>query len=334
MSVNNNLQVGSGRIRVAKFTASGSWTAPAGVFSIQALAVGGGGGGGASKSTNSATSETGGGGGGGGVVDGMFPVVPGTTYTVTIGTGGAGANTTTAAGSNGTDTTFGSLFTAPGGQGGVTDSNGTRVSPTSNPGGSMGGWGRQSGATDTISSGHGCGAATPIIPVSADSTSAVDDIFQPSQLTFFNGISNVTVPIVHRYEQEVGGILTILQNTDTNTTHYNGVKRNVAIYFPANSTYFSPGFAWKGLGAGGASLLTTHKANASASWIHFIEPSAGKVAATSTTTPNANTFSINGTNGMQNTGAGGGGSASGGTISTVSSGGNGGSGYVEVVWVE
>lgn len=334
MSVNNNLQVGSGRIRTAKFTASGSWTAPAGVFSIQALAVGGGGGGGASKSTNVNTSETGGGGGGGGVVDGMFPVVPGTTYTVTIGTGGAGANTTTAAGSNGTDTTFGSLFTAPGGQGGVTDSVGTRVSPTSNPGGSMGGWGRQSGATDTTSSGHGCGAATPIIPVSADSAGSVGDVFQASQLTFFNGIANVTVPIIHRYEENTGGILGILQNTDTNTTYYNGVKRNVTINFPSNSTYFSPGYAWKGLGAGGASLLTTHKPNATASWIHAIEPSAGRVEATSTVTPNANTFSISGTSGKANTGAGGGGSASGGTIATISSGGTGGSGYVEVVWVE
>jgi len=333
MSVNNNLQVGSGRIRTAKFTASGSWTAPAGVFSIQALAVGGGGGGGAAKSGGTNYANMGGGGGGGGVVDSIFPVVPGTTYTVTIGTGGAGANTSTSAGSNGTDTTFGSLFTAPGGQGGVSDIATTRVSPTSNPGGSMGGWGRNGygAANDTVSAGHGCGAATPIIPVAGESVSGA--FFSTAMLTYFNGISNVSTPMIHTYVKQVAQNLTILQNTDSNTTYYSGVKRTAAVQFPANSTYFSPGNSWKGLGAGGASVLSIYKVSDPISWTLFVDPTAGLVLTTSGSSP-VTAQALSGTSGKANTGSGGGGSLAGGSNTSLANGGTGGSGYVEVSWVE
>ena len=71
------------------FTNGGTctWTAPAGVTSVRALIVGGGGGGG---------SWVGGGGGGGGVVDQNVTVTPGTAYPIVIGSGGAGATTTSA----------------------------------------------------------------------------------------------------------------------------------------------------------------------------------------------------------------------------------------------
>lgn len=334
MSVNNNLQTGSGRIRVAKFTASGSWVAPAGVYSIRALAVGGGGGGGATKAGSSSVNFTGGGGGGGGVVDDIFPVVPGTTYTVTIGTGGAGANTTTAAGSNGTDTTFGSLFTAPGGQGGVTNSSGTGVVPTSNPGGSMGGWGRSAGSTDTVSAGHGCGAAAPILLVGRSSALGVGDAYEASLYTFFNGISNVTVPVVNSYEYSAESILSILANVESNTTYYPGVKRTAIVARPKDTSMFSPGYSWRGLGAGGMSLPSDTLANG-IPLIHsniIFETSAGKVFPPFGTS-NAS-HSTSGTNAVANTGAGGGGSTAGGTNTTVANGGNGGSGYVEVVWQE
>ena len=86
------------------FTASGSWVAPAGcAFAILTGFGGGGGGGGGSSAA------TQGGGGGGGCLAStiMVPVTAGTSYTVTIGAGGAAATD----GSDGTPTSFGTLAT-------------------------------------------------------------------------------------------------------------------------------------------------------------------------------------------------------------------------------
>jgi hypothetical protein len=69
-----------------KVTGSTTWTAPNTVTSLEYLIVGGGGGGGGAYD-NSA----GGGGGGGLVLDGSMSVVPGQTYIVIVGAGGAGA---------------------------------------------------------------------------------------------------------------------------------------------------------------------------------------------------------------------------------------------------
>jgi hypothetical protein len=336
MSVNNNLQVGSGRIRVSRFTASGSWVAPAGVFSVRALAVGGGGGGGATRSNSSLLAYTGGGGGGGGVIDDIFPVVPGTTYTVTIGTGGAGANTS-AAGANGTNTTFGSLFTAPGGQGGVSYLINDSFVPTSNPGGSMGGWGFVNGSSALVSAGHGNGAATPILMAAVSSALAVGDAVTTQPFTFYNGITNVTIPVPFIYETASpfdSSHGAIYNASRTATTRYLGVKRNDNPFVP-DKTSWIPGYSWKGLGAGGASLLTIGTCgSAIVTNSIYLEPSAGFVPMTRTQVPNANSTIVNGTNGQDNTGAGGGGSVVGGTSNTIASGGTGGSGYVEVVWQE
>jgi Concanavalin A-like lectin/glucanases superfamily len=65
----------------AIITATGTWTAPANVYSISAVVVGGGGGGG---------SWNGPGGGAGGLVLSAIAVTPGTTYPITIGSGGIG----------------------------------------------------------------------------------------------------------------------------------------------------------------------------------------------------------------------------------------------------
>jgi len=62
-----------------------TWTAPAGITSIDYLIVGGGGGSGGGYDTGG-----GGGGGGGMVLSGTTSVTPGTTYTVVVGDGGAG----------------------------------------------------------------------------------------------------------------------------------------------------------------------------------------------------------------------------------------------------
>ena len=108
----------SGRLFVneATFTASGTWTAPAGVTSAQIILVGaGGGGGGGSQNV------AGGGGAGGQVIVRNLTVVPGTTYNVTIGAGGQGGQgainaaadvVNTLPGGNGSATIFGNITIA------------------------------------------------------------------------------------------------------------------------------------------------------------------------------------------------------------------------------
>ncbi len=99
------------KIKSEHFTSSGSWTCPAGVTRVFLLGQGGGqGGGGAATSTSSNSAGAGGVGTSPYMV--QFPVVPNTTYTVTIGTGGAGALGTVGSfrtiADDGGNTTFGS----------------------------------------------------------------------------------------------------------------------------------------------------------------------------------------------------------------------------------
>lgn len=80
----------------AYFTADGYWTAPDGVYNVLVVAAGGGGGaGGGGRNTHggaiSPTIGQGGGAGGGSIqVQACVGVLPGTTYTVNIGSGGIG----------------------------------------------------------------------------------------------------------------------------------------------------------------------------------------------------------------------------------------------------
>ena len=96
-----------------------SWTAPTGVTRVEVLVVAGGGGGGSGFNKSAA----GGGGGAGGLIyNANFTVVPGTPYTVTVGTGGAGGTSgssgTAGRGTNGTNSVFSSLTAVGGGGGG------------------------------------------------------------------------------------------------------------------------------------------------------------------------------------------------------------------------
>ena len=102
----NNISVYGGTSTSFSTVGTTSWTAPAGVTSIKYLVVAGGGGGG------SATTgvNMGGGGGAGGLLQGTLEVTPGSSYTVTIGSGGA-ANT------NGGDSVLGTITATGGGYG-------------------------------------------------------------------------------------------------------------------------------------------------------------------------------------------------------------------------
>ena len=71
---------------------SGNWTAPAGVTAVTVTMWGGGASGGGSEHFYYGTGA-GGGGGGGGYSTGVVPVTPGSSYAVTVGTGGAAVNT-------------------------------------------------------------------------------------------------------------------------------------------------------------------------------------------------------------------------------------------------
>lgn len=112
------------------FTSSGTWVCPAGVTWVIVYAAGGGGGGtsGGGRNNSAAGGGYGGcGGGGNALMPVPIQVVPGTSYTITVGAGGAGGasqspvpdgNTKPNPGSNGSDTSFGALQTWIGALGG------------------------------------------------------------------------------------------------------------------------------------------------------------------------------------------------------------------------
>ena len=101
------------------FKSSGTFTVPAGVRSIDIFCVGGGGSGGRGGTSNSGSGQINGGGGGGGYTATKlgYAVTPGSTFTVTVGAGGARPSST-GDGNAGGATSFGSVLTANGGSAG------------------------------------------------------------------------------------------------------------------------------------------------------------------------------------------------------------------------
>lgn len=95
-------------------TASGNWTAPAGVTSVTVEAWGGGGGGGAATGNPA----KGGGGAGGQYARKVVTVVPGTTYAIVVGAGGT-VGAAVAGGAGGNSTFAATSVVAQGGVGGA-----------------------------------------------------------------------------------------------------------------------------------------------------------------------------------------------------------------------
>lgn len=103
--------------RIQIFTSSGTFVAPTGVTKVYLSMVGAGGGGG----SDGGTVLAGGGGGGASLLNYVYTVVPGNSYTVTIGAGGIAANPGT--GGTGGSTTFDTI-TCVGGAGGTINAGG------------------------------------------------------------------------------------------------------------------------------------------------------------------------------------------------------------------
>lgn len=124
---------------------------PNALSSVEVLVVAGGGAGGCGE--GNLNGDGGAGGGGGGVIyNSNFLVTSGTTYTVTVGDGGAGNAVSGVPGANGNNSIFGSLVAFGGGGGGGGDYTGSSM-----PGGSGGGASREGGTNKSggISLGQG-----------------------------------------------------------------------------------------------------------------------------------------------------------------------------------
>ena len=134
---------------VTSFTTveSTTWTAPAGVTSVEYLVVAGGGSG-----ANSAGAWGGGGGGAGGLRTGTLSVTPSSSYTVTVGAGGT-AVASAGNGVNGSDSVFSSITSTGGGGGG----NGNGLVGGSG-GGAGGTGGSNTGAAGTAGQGYAGGS--------------------------------------------------------------------------------------------------------------------------------------------------------------------------------
>jgi hypothetical protein len=105
-------------ITVQSFTTVGttSWTVPAGVTSVEVLVVAGGGSGGRHSSNGAC-----GGGAGGLIYIPNYSVTPGSSYTVTVGSGGASVTSGDVRGNNGGNSVFDTLIAIGGGGGGRGD---------------------------------------------------------------------------------------------------------------------------------------------------------------------------------------------------------------------
>lgn len=283
------------------FTSSGTWTCPTGVTVIDVLAVGGGGGGGASKSTDNTYSCVGGGGGGGQVFETQLTVTPGTSYTVTIGSGGLGSTSGASAGGVGGSTTFANgatvLLTALGGGGGASANYTTGVTYAT---ASCFNGGGEASATTQVSrsqiAGSGGGSGNYTHGIRENEFSYVNGGVYNNVGTY--GIAVDTVD---------------LDNPLSALTLYSGSR---------------PGI--RGFGGSGAGSLAFNGTNEST--VVWEQNSIGIDGGASGVKSTTSTPAVNGANATANTGGGGSGGATTKTT-TLANGGNGGSGRLEIGYV-
>lgn len=158
------------------FNATSTWTCPSGVTSVQVDAWGAGGGGGGTAVNPS----SGGGGAGGSYSGGTFSVVPGTVYTVTVGSAGAAGANTGGTGGTGGDSWFNTATTiiAKGGVGGIGGVTGTTAgagatgSSAGNIGTAIWAGGNGSNAAAATSGAGGGGGGTTAAGGNASGTTA------------------------------------------------------------------------------------------------------------------------------------------------------------------
>lgn len=113
---------GGGMTALRVYTASATWTKPAGLICVVVQVIGAGGGGGGCAATGGGQcSVAKGGGGGGGSIKRIVAASLGATETVTIGAAGAGGSAGNNAGSAGGTSSFGAHASATGGAGGGGD---------------------------------------------------------------------------------------------------------------------------------------------------------------------------------------------------------------------
>lgn len=151
-------------LSIITFTMVGSttWTVPLGVTEVEYLVVGGGGGGG-----NGYDNAGGGGGGAGMVLTGTLSVIPGDTYTVIVGDGGAGGANARVnnAGQPGENSQFSNIISLGGGQGLGSRTGGTaglaqntNISSATGGSGSGGGFGGKGGGGSTSNGSNNSGS--------------------------------------------------------------------------------------------------------------------------------------------------------------------------------